>query len=192
MASRTLITYGLLVDIKMAGSTISFGLIEFKGGVALPAINHLMLAFQFKPGSIVLKRNRVFGNGPTVSGVTSVTADFQLFTCLLYTSSWCCYSYPGDNPHRCLVCYCNYRCDKEHNHWRWRHELPEAHSNHHDWAWMPASRLTPYDTSHNLLKTEVSYVTDWWFDCNQPGDNLRRCSVCCYSHHCGRLHIGRR
>ena len=80
MASRTLITYGLLVDIKMAGSTISFGLIEFKGGVALPAINHLMLAFQFKPGSIVLKRNRVFGNGPTVSGVTSVTADFQLFT----------------------------------------------------------------------------------------------------------------
>lgn len=80
MASRTLITYGLLMHIKVAGSTVGFGLIKFKGGMALPAINHLMLAFQFKSGSVVFKRNRVFGNGPTVSGVTSVTADFQLFT----------------------------------------------------------------------------------------------------------------
>jgi hypothetical protein len=43
MASRTLITYGLLMHIKVAGSTVGLGLIEFKGGMALSAINHLML-----------------------------------------------------------------------------------------------------------------------------------------------------
>jgi len=76
MASRTLITYGLLMHIKVAGSTVGLGLIEFKGGMALSAVNHLVLAFQFKSGSVVLKRNRVFGNGPAVSGVTGVTTDF--------------------------------------------------------------------------------------------------------------------
>lgn len=79
MASGTLITYGLLVHIKMAGSTVGFGLIKFKGSMALPAINHLVLTFQFKAGGIVLKGNRVFGNGPAVSGMTCVATDFQLF-----------------------------------------------------------------------------------------------------------------
>jgi len=55
MTSRTLIPYGLLVNIKVAGCTIGFSLIEFQRGMTLPTVNHFMLTFQLKAGSVMLK-----------------------------------------------------------------------------------------------------------------------------------------
>ncbi len=50
MASGTLVTYGLLVYVQVAGSTIGFSADKFKRGVTLLAINFVMTTFKPKAG----------------------------------------------------------------------------------------------------------------------------------------------
>jgi len=80
MASGTIITYGVLVNIQVAGSAFGFCFRKLQGCVALSAVDDLVCALQCKAGGVVIKRNGVLLYIPAVGSVAGITSYFEIFT----------------------------------------------------------------------------------------------------------------
>jgi hypothetical protein len=80
MTSNTIITYRLVVNIRMAGDTIHGCLIKNKGSMALFAVYLRMGAFQLKIGGIVVELKAAVIHFPSCRMVAFYTVHFQVVT----------------------------------------------------------------------------------------------------------------